>query len=204
MCSSDLSHEGVPDIRIIVFLGVPVMAMVRLPTRMSKGKANLHQGAIGAGVDMATGRTLTAVWGRDIVTDNPDTGNPVTGVAIPGWDNLLELAARCNDMTGLGYVGVDIVLDRDKGPLILELNARPGLNIQIANDAGLGPRLERVESSRSALTDLAARVAFAKEYFAANAPLSRDPAQDLEQLPIIMSEISSHARSNVCRALVIP
>ena len=48
-----ISYQGVPDIRVIVFLGVPVMSMVRLPTRMSGGKANLHQGAIGAGIDIA-------------------------------------------------------------------------------------------------------------------------------------------------------
>jgi len=162
-----ISYEGVPDIRIIVFLGVPVMAMVRLPTRMSKGKANLHQGAIGAGVDMASGKTLTAVWGRDIVSEHPDTGNSISDVAIPGWNDLLELASRCYDITGLGYIGVDIVLDRDKGPLLLELNARPGLNIQIANDAGLVLRLDRVESNASYLTGVAERVAFAKEHFAA-------------------------------------
>ncbi|HBZ98517.1 MAG TPA: alpha-L-glutamate ligase-like protein, partial [Pseudomonas sp.] len=40
----------VPDIRIIVLMGYPIMAMLRLPTRQSGGKANLHQGAIGVGV----------------------------------------------------------------------------------------------------------------------------------------------------------
>jgi len=161
-----ISYLGVPDVRIIVFLGVPVMSMVRLPTRKSDGKANLHQGAIGAGIDMAGGRTLTAVWGRDIVAEHPDTGNPVTGVEIPGWRHLLELAARCFEITGLGYLGVDLVLDRDKGPLLLELNARPGLNIQIANNAGLLGRLELVEAHHSSLTSVAERVVFAQEHFA--------------------------------------
>ena len=140
-----ISYQGVPDIRVIVFLGVPVMSMVRLPTRMSGGKANLHQGAIGAGVDITTGRTLTAVWRNNIIAEHPDTGNSVTGVQIPNWDVLLDIAARCYELTGLGYIGVDLVLDRDKGPLILELNARPGLSIQIANRTGLLPRLKSVE-----------------------------------------------------------
>lgn len=165
-----ITYRGVPDVRIIVFLGVPVMAMVRLPTRLSGGKANLHQGAIGTGVDMATGTTLTAVWGTSIVAEHPDTGNPVSGVRIPGWDTLLELGARSYELTGLGYQGIDIVLDRDKGPLILELNARPGLAIQIANRAGLRPRLEAVEQHRSGLATVAERVAFAKERFAALQP----------------------------------
>lgn len=162
-----VTYQGVPDIRIIVFLGVPVMAMVRLPTRMSDGKANLHQGAIGAGIDLATGTTLTAVWQNEIVTEHPDTENPITGVLIPDWDILLRLAARSYELTGLGYQGVDIVLDKDKGPLMLELNARPGLNIQIANRAGLGPRLELVEQRGHTLVSVDDRVTFAKRHFAA-------------------------------------
>jgi len=163
-----ISFQGVPDIRIIVFLGVPVMSMVRLPTRASDGKANLHQGAIGTGVDIATGRTLRAVWRNDIVDEHPDTGQPVLGVQIPNWEKLLYLAARGYELTGLGYQGVDIVLDRDKGPLILELNARPGLNIQLANRAGLLSRLQLVESHRTALGTTEERVAFAREHFGVN------------------------------------
>jgi alpha-L-glutamate ligase-like protein len=160
-----ISFQGVPDIRIIVFLGVPVMAMVRLPTKMSDGKANLHQGAIGAGINLATGQTLKGVWKNEIVTEHPDTENPIQGVQIPAWDTLLNIAARSYELTGLGYQGVDLVLDQDKGPLILELNARPGLNIQIANQAGLLPRLKQVEQWRTTLTTLEKRLAFAKEHF---------------------------------------
>lgn len=162
-----ITYRGVPDIRIIVFLGVPVMAMVRLPTRLSGGKANLHQGAIGTGVDMADGTTLTAVLHNDIVVEHPDTGNPVSGIRIPHWEKLLELAARSYELTGLGYQGIDIVLDRDKGPLILELNARPGLAIQIANQAGLKPRLDAVTDALRSLTSVGERIAFARERFAA-------------------------------------
>jgi alpha-L-glutamate ligase-like protein len=160
-----ISYQGVPDIRVIVFLGVPVMSMVRLPTRMSGGKANLHQGAIGAGIDITNGTTLTAVWRNNIVTEHPDTGNPVTGVRIPHWDMLLHIAARCYELTGLGYIGVDLVLDKDKGPLILELNARPGLSIQIANRSGLLPRLKLVEHHHSGLQNLADRLEFSKLNF---------------------------------------
>jgi len=166
-----ITYRGVPDVRIIVYRGVPVMAMVRLPTRLSGGKANLHQGAIGTGVDMATGTTLTAVWRNEIVAEHPDTGNPVSGMQIPHWDTLIELAARSYELTGLGYQGIDIVLDRDKGPLILELNARPGLAIQIANRAGLRTRLEIVERDLPTLRSLADRVAFARERFAHSRPV---------------------------------
>ncbi len=140
-----VSYGGVPDIRIIVYKGVPVMSMVRLPTRESRGKANLHQGAVGMGVHMATGMSTYGVYKNRPIEYHPDTGQRLAGIQIPFWEQILTMAAHALEMTGLGYVGVDLVLDRDRGPLLLELNARPGLSIQIANRAGLLPRLEALD-----------------------------------------------------------
>jgi len=159
------SHEGVPDIRLIVFQGVPVMGMLRLATRASDGKANLHQGAIGVGLDIATGQAIRAVQHNQLVTHHPDTGADLADINIPGWMALLHLAARCYEVTELGYLGCDIVIDRNRGPLILELNARPGLSIQIANDAGLLPRLRRIEASKVKKMAIDDRVAYAVEHF---------------------------------------
>ena len=164
---ADVSYQGVPDIRVIVYRGYPIMAMVRLPTRASDGKANLHQGAVGAGVDLSTGTTLTGVLGNDLVDEHPDTGALVAGLEIPMWDFILESSARGYDVTGLGYLGVDMVIDDDRGPLILEMNARPGLNIQIANGAGLSERIARVEAQYDAAATAATRAAFARREFPA-------------------------------------
>lgn len=144
-----LSVEGVPDIRVIIFRGIPVMAMLRLSTHASDGKANLHQGAIGVGLDLATGQCIHAVQHSSRVHTHPDTAVNLDSIRIPDWQNLLTLAARCHDLTGLGYLGADIVVDRNRGPLMLELNARPGLAIQIANGEGLLPRLRWVENLKS-------------------------------------------------------
>lgn len=163
-----VSFKGVPDVRIIVFLGYPVMAMIRLPTRLSDGKANLHQGAIGVGIDIPTGKTRRGVWGTEIIREHPDTEQSIVGLEIPHWDKLLEMASRCYELSGLGYVGVDFVLDRERGPMILELNARPGLAIQIANGNGLQHRLAKVEALKASgalSTDPAERVAFARNAF---------------------------------------
>ncbi len=141
----ELAPEGVPDIRVIIYRGIPVMAMMRLPTRQSGGRANLHQGAIGVGIDMASGRTLFGVMESRIIEQHPDSGFPVERFEVPDWTALLDLAARCQKAVGLGYLGVDIVLDAQRGPLVLELNARPGLAIQIANQAGLERRLKAVD-----------------------------------------------------------
>lgn len=140
-----LAPDGVPDIRVIIYRGVPVMAMMRLPTRQSGGRANLHQGAIGVGIDMASGRTLRAVMENRVIQHHPDSGFSVEKFEVPDWSGMLDLAARCQQAVGLGYLGVDIVLDKDRGPLVLELNARPGLAIQIANQSGLQRRLEAVD-----------------------------------------------------------
>lgn len=162
----NVTYKGVPDIRIIVFLGVPVMAMVRLPTRLSGGKANLHQGALGAGIAIPSGRTLTAVWRNIVVETHPDTMNSVVDMPVPNWDDMLEIAARSSDLTQLDYIGVDIVLDRTRGPLMLEFNARPGLNVQIANREGLRHRLNLVKAHVGRLASVADRVQFAKDSFA--------------------------------------
>lgn len=163
---SQVSYEGIPDIRIITLLGYPAMAMVRLPTRLSGGKANLHQGAIGVGINLATGKTLGGVHHNDTIDYHPDTMNPIVGIEVPFWEKILEIAAGCYELTGLGYLGVDIVLDKDQGPLMLELNARPGLNIQIANREGKVHRYRQIEArAASGLENVAARVAFSREQF---------------------------------------
>lgn len=159
---SHISYQGVPDIRVIVFRGVPVAAMVRLPTRASDGKANLHQGAMGIGIDLITGVSKGGVCNDRAVDRHPDTGYETTGIKIPHWDEIMKLAIRCADTVGLGYLGVDIVMDRDRGPLMLELNARPGLNVQIANQMGLHNNLNKIEGIDQLPDCIDERLALAK------------------------------------------
>ena len=142
-----ISFQGVGDVRVILYQFVPVMAMLRLPTSFSAGRANLHQGGIGAGVDLNTGVTSHAVLRNRLAERHPDTGESVLGFQVPCWPEILTIACRVSRAVGLGYLGVDVVLDRHQGPLLLEANARPGLAIQIANGQGLLPRLEAVEAA---------------------------------------------------------
>lgn len=159
-----ISYQGVPDIRTLVFRGIPALAMARLPTRLSDGKANLHQGAIGVGIDLATGLTNKGVFLNQLVENHPDTGSPIDALQIPHWNTILRLATRCADIVQLGYIGVDIVLDRELGPLVLELNARPGLGIQIANNTGLLKRLNEIEQLNEIPSSVAERVELAKTF----------------------------------------
>lgn len=138
---SAISYLGAPDIRIVMIHGFPVMAMLRAATKQSDGRANLHQGAIGIGVNLNTGKTVHAIHHGNPVTHHPDSKAPLIGIQIPNWDRMLEIATSCYEITELGYLGVDLMVDKDLGPIIIEINARPGLAIQMANGVGLIPRL---------------------------------------------------------------
>jgi len=159
------SFEGVPDIRIVVFQGYPVMAMLRLATKASDGKANLHQGAIGVGLNIGTGNSLNAVQFNRPAILHPDTGLALENIRIEDWETMLEMASRCYEATGLGYMGVDLVVDANEGPLLLELNARPGLAIQMANGCGLLPRLKHIESLKRLHFSPAERAQYAMATF---------------------------------------
>lgn len=140
-----LAVGGAPDVRVIVFNKIPIMAMLRLPTEESSGKANLHQGAIGLGIDMATGITTHGVYKNNQLKYFPDTNKKVNGIAVPYWNKILLMAVKTQKISHLPYLSVDMLIDQEKGPVVLELNDQPGLSIQLANMTGLRRRLERVE-----------------------------------------------------------
>jgi alpha-L-glutamate ligase-like protein len=139
------SYKGIPDIRVVLYRNRPAMAMLRLPTRASGGRANLHQGGIGAGVDLGSGVTNHAVCYNRFVQRHPDTEMALVGMRVPYWERVLDMSRKVAEAVGLGYLGVDIVVDAQEGPMLLEANARPGLAIQIANGQGLVPRLEEID-----------------------------------------------------------
>jgi alpha-L-glutamate ligase-like protein len=140
-----VAYQGIPDIRVILYRNEPAMAMLRLPTKASGGRANLHQGAIGVGVDLDSGDTRHAVQRDRCVDRHPDTGSALLSMRVPNWQRILHLARQVAGAVGLGYLGVDIVVDQTEGPMLLEANARPGLAIQIANNRGLLPRLDAID-----------------------------------------------------------
>lgn len=141
----NFSYQGIPDVRVIVYKGYPVMSMMRLATKESEGRANLHQGAVGVGLDMRTGHANNAVSHNMPIAIHPDTGADLMTLQVPMWREHLMIGALAYEMTGLGYLGADIVLDKFRGPMMLELNARPGLAIQIANCRGLKEVIKNVD-----------------------------------------------------------
>lgn len=165
---------GTPDVRVIMYAGVPVMAMLRIPTERSRGKSNLQQGAVGLGIDLATGITTFGVEGKSSVVEKiwdrkKKKMIKVNGIKIPKWGEVLETAIKSQKVISqLGFMGIDIVLDKDKGPMVLEVNARPGLSIQICNRAGLKQRINKVDGLEVRSTNHAIMVAkylFGESFF---------------------------------------
>lgn len=169
--------NGVPDIRVIVCNSIPIMAMLRLPTSHSDGKANLHLGAVGIGIDIRTGITTYGVTKGHSVNKIPGKDIKVRGIKIPDWPKILEIATSAQVTSKLGFAGVDIVLDQTKGPLVLEINARPGLGIQIANQQSLRTRLERV--ANLPIKSVEEGVALAQKLFADESLLSVEVADQI-------------------------
>jgi alpha-L-glutamate ligase-like protein len=164
-----ISYQGAPDIRIVLLHGYPVMAMLRAATKESDGRANLHQGALGIGIDLASGRTIRAVHHGKVRDMHPDLKVPLLGIQLPEWERILDIAVTCQEMTGLGYLGVDLMIDEDLGPLMIEVNARPGLAIQMANGVGLLRRLEPVVAQHRSHPNLgrSEKIAFSRDCFRA-------------------------------------
>ncbi|MDQ6958303.1 MAG: sugar-transfer associated ATP-grasp domain-containing protein [Mariprofundaceae bacterium] len=136
-----ISPYGLADIRIITFRQQPIMAMTRIPTLASEGKANLHQGAVGVGINLKSGCTHHAIHQGDPVSKHPDNGKTLIGHSLPFWKRVLEITHLTAKSVPLGYLGVDIVLAPD-GPKVLEINVRPGIEIQNANMEGMREILE--------------------------------------------------------------
>lgn len=135
---------GLPDIRVIMHNLVPVMAMLRLPTEESGGRANLSQGALGIGLDIASGKPTYINYKNEIINEVPNYGQFDENFKVPYWDEILNICAKSQYITNLGFLGCDIAIDNNNGPILIEINARPGTKIQIANKAPLQKRLKQV------------------------------------------------------------
>ena len=141
----NITYKGIPDIRMIVFKHQPVMAMMRIPTKQSDGKANLHSGGIGLAIDLDSGVTFVPpdYSGPDV---HPDNGQRLTGITIPHWDDIISISTKIQEIVPLPYMGIDFILDERYGAQILELNVRPGLEIQNINGKGLNAELKKLEA----------------------------------------------------------
>jgi alpha-L-glutamate ligase-like protein len=140
-----LAANGIPDCRIIVYKGRPLCSMLRVPTVQSNGKANLHAGGFAVRVDLESGKTGRGWYRRKYITRHPDTGTDIAGIDLPQWKRVLDIASSLRDCFPLDFLGVDFAFDRVEGAVVLELNARPGLEIQNVVGIGMKKCIEKGE-----------------------------------------------------------
>ncbi len=140
-----LSPHGLADLRIIAYQHRPVLCMARIPTLASDGKANLHQGAVGLGIDIETGITQHAIFLNNEITHHPDTNEALMDVTIPHWSRVIAMSCVAASKVPLKYLGIDVSIS-DNGPVLLEINVRPGLQIQNANQQGMRALLEAISA----------------------------------------------------------
>lgn len=139
------SENGLPDVRVIVYNGLAVAAMIRVPTKESKGKANLHAGGFAASIELKTGRIEDGWFKRGRILRHPESGKILNNFSIPYWNEIINISNNLMKFFPLQYMGVDFTVDNNKGPIILELNARPGLEIQNVLGKGLLSLLGRMQ-----------------------------------------------------------
>ncbi len=102
---------------------------------------------------------------------------------MPSWDGVKDVARRAAAAVPLGYLGCDVVVDEHRGPLILEINARPGLEIQNVHGYGLGRAIRGGRMSELAGPSIEALAAEAvTRAAAAPAPPARVPERVFDRL----------------------
>ena len=142
-----LSPHGLADIRMINYKGVNLKAMLRIATIASDGKANLHQGGVGVAIELKSGLTFSAQSEKEYITHHPDTNVSLLNVEIPHWEQLSTLCEDTAKFIPMEYLGIDIALSH-KGPVILEVNARPGIEIQNISRDGMREGLIDIDKRR--------------------------------------------------------
>jgi predicted ATP-grasp superfamily ATP-dependent carboligase len=61
------------------------------------------------------------------------------------WEDILEIASEAGSCMDMGFVGVDLTVAEGRGVVVLEVNKRPGLEIQNANRSGMKRRVKWVD-----------------------------------------------------------
>lgn len=135
---------GLADIRVICFNLIPVAAMLRVPTEISDGKANLDQWAIGFGVEVGTWRIISlSQWWKARATDFPAPYEWFENKQLPYWEDILQYSSKIQYLVNLWYLALDWVITPD-GPKLLEINARAWLKFQNASLLPLKKRLDKI------------------------------------------------------------
>lgn len=141
----EFCEYGLADMRVILFNLVPIIAMLRMPTKESWGKANLAQWGIGLWLDIVTGK-ITSLYRRwqSYTNEFPSEWKHFKNKKIPYWQEIIQYSANAQYFVNIWYLWMDRVITK-KWPKLLEINARAGLEIQNITGKPLLSIMKKIE-----------------------------------------------------------
>lgn len=141
-------EHGLADIRVIVFNLVPVAAMLRVPTQMSGGTANLDRWGLWLWVNVSTGKVQSMFQHDKIYKDDfPEEFAAFQDKQISYRSDILLYSSKIQYFANLWYLALDRVIT-DEWPKILEINARAGLKFQLAGALPIKHRLNKIKDMK--------------------------------------------------------
>jgi Sugar-transfer associated ATP-grasp len=117
-------------------------ALLKVPSTTSIADNYWRSGNLLANLDVDTGVIKRVVRGKGVeleeLTDHPETGQRLIGLALPHWDKLRDINEACARLYGrLRYHSLDIALTPE-GPQVVEINIGGSFVLpQIGSGTGL-------------------------------------------------------------------
>ncbi|MCR5182209.1 MAG: hypothetical protein K6D56_04250 [Clostridia bacterium] len=127
-----LCSTSVNTIRVITILKDGEARIVAGGIRMGQNGIfvdNFNAGGIGVVYDLKTGVVISDGYDkqRRVYKTVPESGVTLKGFQIPLWDEVVSLVKEASLVVPqVGYVGWDVAISADRGPLLIEGNSYPG------------------------------------------------------------------------------
>lgn len=97
------------------------------------------------GLDIVTGKITSLYYNEQSYTNEfPSEWKHFKGKKIPYWQEIIQYSANAQYFVNIGYLGMDWVVT-NRGPKILEINARAGLEIQNITGKSLLTIMRKIE-----------------------------------------------------------
>jgi hypothetical protein len=132
---NQLSSYSVNTIRVITILKDGKARIVSGGIRMGKPGSvvdNFNAGGISTIYDFKTGVIISDGYDKErtVYETVPETGVKLKGFQIPMWDEVCEMINEAaNLVPQVGYVGWDVCVSEDHGPLLIEGNSYPSQDL---------------------------------------------------------------------------
>ncbi len=144
---ADIALDALPTVRMVTMLDERaepelVAAAIRFAARRNVPVDNGHAGGLIAGVGFADGRLREGLsgWGPGRFPEHPESGMPITGRVVPGWDEAKALVSEAHHrlFAASVIIGWDVGIAAG-GPVLIEANPRPAVRLtQRAAGMGIG------------------------------------------------------------------